>query len=376
MELPGGRHRGAHGRRLARRRFLFEAQEWSTPAQRFSRWPPPTSTRLSSAAAATIAMSTPPLRGPALTGASHACSPPPSRSRSISAAVGRGARGHHRSPGRDADARIIPARRLPPAIPNRPELHGLARWQEHAIVCLADDPDSVRIPTGTVLALIESPGSTTRSGTSPRPPYPATPVRQMQHQLATTGLSTLAHDPTRRAARRCRCWTRASRRSCWIEWNDTTRPISAKTTHELFEEQAARTPDATAVVFRDRALTYRDLNQRANHLAARLRTTGVAQEAVVGVFADRSLEMIVALLGVLKAGGAYLPLDPAVPAGAAGLDGRRRRRARARARRRIWLRPCPATSPRAEPDLSDTDDRRRGRERRAGGARRRASRPT
>ena len=60
-------------------------------------------------------------------------------------------------------------------------------------------------------------------------------------------------------------------------------------------------------------LTYRELNRRANHLAAQLRAAGVGPEAVVGVFVDRSLEMIVALLGVLKAGGAYLPLDPAFP---------------------------------------------------------------
>jgi natural product biosynthesis luciferase-like monooxygenase protein len=195
--------------------------------------------------------------------------------------------------------------------PNRPALAVFARWQEHAIVVLADDPDNVRIPTGTVLALIASPGSTSLIWDVSSSVLPTSAVRRMQHQFATA-VSALAHGPAAPLAALPLLDPR-EQAQLLIEWNDTARPISAKTTHELFEEQAARTPDATAVVFRDRALTYRDLNRRANHLAGRLRAAGVAPEAVVGVFVDRSLEMIVALLGVLKAGGAYLPLDPAFP---------------------------------------------------------------
>ena len=83
--------------------------------------------------------------------------------------------------------------------------------------------------------------------------------------------------------------------------------------HELFEAQAARTPDAIAATFGDRSLTYRTLNRRANQLARHLRELGVGPEVLVGLCLDRSLEMLVGLLGVLKAGGAYVPLDPAYP---------------------------------------------------------------
>jgi nonribosomal peptide synthetase protein BlmIV len=84
--------------------------------------------------------------------------------------------------------------------------------------------------------------------------------------------------------------------------------------HGLFEEQAARTPDAVAIVHGDRALTYRALNGQANRLARHLRGLGVRVEDRVGIYLPRSLECAVAVLGVLKAGAAYVPLDPTHPA--------------------------------------------------------------
>src|SRR5262249_44140552 len=80
-----------------------------------------------------------------------------------------------------------------------------------------------------------------------------------------------------------------------------------------FEEQAARTPDAVAVAFEDRQLTYAELNKKANRLAWRLRALGVGPEIRVCLLLERSAEMIAAMLGALKAGGAYVPLDPAYP---------------------------------------------------------------
>ncbi|MFF4431012.1 amino acid adenylation domain-containing protein [Streptomyces sp. NPDC001513] len=98
------------------------------------------------------------------------------------------------------------------------------------------------------------------------------------------------------------------------EFNDTAVPAPAKTVPALFEEQAAATPDAIAVAFGAERLTYRELDARANRLAHVLAARGVGQESVVGVALPRSTELVVALLAVLKAGGAYLPVDPEYPA--------------------------------------------------------------
>jgi amino acid adenylation domain-containing protein len=84
--------------------------------------------------------------------------------------------------------------------------------------------------------------------------------------------------------------------------------------HELFEAQVKRTPDAIAVLIGKEQVTYRALDQRANRLANHLQQFGVGPETLVGIFLDRSIDMVVALLAVLKAGGAYIPLDPAYPA--------------------------------------------------------------
>ncbi|MCG7410875.1 non-ribosomal peptide synthase/polyketide synthase, partial [Paenibacillus sp. ACRRX] len=86
-----------------------------------------------------------------------------------------------------------------------------------------------------------------------------------------------------------------------------------KTVHQLFEEQADRTPDEIAVVYAEQHLTYRELNTRANSLARTLRAQGVTPEQLVGIMVDRSLEMIVGILAILKAGGAYVPIDPEYP---------------------------------------------------------------
>ncbi|MCZ8520301.1 MULTISPECIES: non-ribosomal peptide synthase/polyketide synthase [Paenibacillus] len=86
-----------------------------------------------------------------------------------------------------------------------------------------------------------------------------------------------------------------------------------KTIHGLFEEQAQRTPDHVAVELGEQHLTYQALNDRANRLARRLREEGVGADTLVGIMAERSLEMVVGILAILKAGGAYVPVDPEYP---------------------------------------------------------------
>ena len=104
------------------------------------------------------------------------------------------------------------------------------------------------------------------------------------------------------------------RRQALLGCNDISQNhIPTPPIHELFEAQVERTPDAIALVFGEQQLSYRDLNVRANQLAHCLRKLNVGPEVVVGVCLDRSLEVAVSLLGILKAGGVYLPLDPAYP---------------------------------------------------------------
>ncbi len=99
-----------------------------------------------------------------------------------------------------------------------------------------------------------------------------------------------------------------------VAWNDTQAEYPKDLCiHQLFEAQVERSPDATAVVFENQQLTYRELNNRANQLAHYLQKLGVAPELLVGICVERSLEMVIGLLAVLKAGGAYVPLDPSYP---------------------------------------------------------------
>ncbi|MEW5861365.1 MAG: amino acid adenylation domain-containing protein [Cyanobacteriota bacterium] len=108
--------------------------------------------------------------------------------------------------------------------------------------------------------------------------------------------------------------TQPERHQLLVEWNNThTNDLPDRCLHELFEEQAERTPDAIAIVFESQQLTYVELNTKANQLAHHLQKLGVKPEVLVGICVERSLDMVVGLLGILKAGGAYLPLDPAYP---------------------------------------------------------------
>ncbi|MEU0674544.1 amino acid adenylation domain-containing protein [Streptomyces sp. NPDC006172] len=127
-------------------------------------------------------------------------------------------------------------------------------------------------------------------------------------------LKTIAADPTRPVGR-IDVLSGAEREQVLHRWNDTAGPLPDATLVERFERQADRTPHAPAVVFGDSTLTYRELDERANRLAHLLIGDGAGPDRLVAVAVPRSPDLVVALYAVLKAGAAYLPVDPDYPAG-------------------------------------------------------------
>jgi len=124
----------------------------------------------------------------------------------------------------------------------------------------------------------------------------------------------LAHEPGRPACA-LPVLPEPQRRRVLVDFNDTRVDYPADVfVHQLFEQRAAARPGAIALVFEDDSLTYAELNARANRLAHRLIAQGLAPDARVGVCLERSVELVVCLLAVLKAGAAYVPLDPTYPA--------------------------------------------------------------
>ncbi|MBJ3792176.1 AMP-binding protein, partial [Bacillus sp. OA1] len=98
------------------------------------------------------------------------------------------------------------------------------------------------------------------------------------------------------------------------EFNETKAEYpKEKTIHRLFEEQVERTPNKVAVVFDKQQLTYKELNEKSNQIARILQNKGVQPDTIVGIMIERSLEMIIGIMGILKSGAAYLPIDPEYP---------------------------------------------------------------
>ena len=141
--------------------------------------------------------------------------------------------------------------------------------------------------------------------------FDAATMRALAARL-TRLLRQAARDPGRRVGE-FDLLTTAERRSLLRDWNDTARPVPAATVPGLFEQQAARTPHAPAVLSAAAELTYGELNARANRLARYLIALGAGPERLVAVAMPRSPEVIVALLAVLKSGAAYVPVDPDYP---------------------------------------------------------------
>ena len=139
----------------------------------------------------------------------------------------------------------------------------------------------------------------------------ATIDRMLEHFLNL--LTAIVADPAQTIAD-IELLTRKERRQLLVEWNaNGIEYPEGACVHQLFETQAAKTPEASAVEFCGQRLTFGELNARANQLANYLMKRGVGPESMVGVSVERSFEMVVAMLGVLKTGAAYVPLDPTYP---------------------------------------------------------------
>ncbi len=141
--------------------------------------------------------------------------------------------------------------------------------------------------------------------------FEAETIERLMNHYERLLTEVVAH-PERRLSE-VKLLSEAEERRLRVEWNDTKRTYEPRSVVELFEAQVERTPENAAVIFGEQRVSYRELNERANALAAGLRERGVGPEIVVGLLLERSVDLVVALLGVLKAGGAYLPLDPSYP---------------------------------------------------------------
>jgi amino acid adenylation domain-containing protein len=142
--------------------------------------------------------------------------------------------------------------------------------------------------------------------------FEASTVKRLLGHYRTL-LAGVVSDPNRRLSE-LPLLTDDDRRQILVEWNNTQADYPHDCCiQDLFEAQAARTPENVAVVCHKEQLTYRELNERANRLADYLRQLGVGPDTLVGLLLDRSPDMVVAVLSILKAGGAYLPLEPTTP---------------------------------------------------------------
>lgn len=130
----------------------------------------------------------------------------------------------------------------------------------------------------------------------------------------TKVFTAMVNQPFERYETRCLLST-PEQHQLLVEWNSTRNDFPLKKCiHHLIEAQVERTPGEIAVIFEDQHLTYRQLNSRANQIARHLQKLGVGPEVRVGICVERNIKMLMGLLGILKAGGVYVPLDPAYPA--------------------------------------------------------------
>src|ERR1051326_3903165 len=162
------------------------------------------------------------------------------------------------------------------------------------------------------LTLLSAPNAALRLSYD-RSVYDAQTVKRLLEQLQTLVLG-MVNEPEQRL-RSLPLLRESERQQLLVEWNATTREYpEEQCIDRLFAAQVRRTPELAAVIFGEQQVTYAELDGRANQLAHYLQRLGVGAEVKVGVFMERSLEMMIAGLGIVKAGAAYVPLDPSYPA--------------------------------------------------------------
>ena len=199
-----------------------------------------------------------------------------------------------------------------------PDLQGLAGSMSDGLapvtVAMASDPAAWQAQPGTDFALVVS-----NDGTGARFVYDTAAQKpeaagRIREQFLTFLEGLAVGVPGDADLARIPLLGEAERDKILDEWNRTGIDFDrSRCIHTLFEARVAETPDATAVVFEAEALSYSELNARANRLAHHLRGLGIGPDKLVGVYLERSLDMMVGIMGVLKAGGAYVPLDPTYP---------------------------------------------------------------
>ncbi|WP_437729976.1 MupA/Atu3671 family FMN-dependent luciferase-like monooxygenase [Sorangium sp. So ce1335] len=185
------------------------------------------------------------------------------------------------------------------------------RWETHLDVPDGSLEDTAKFDLA--LMMVETPAGASLAFQYSADRFDAPSIERLVAHFEVL-LRGLVSEPARRISA-LPLLTAEERRRIVHEWNATALDFPRDAcVHRLFEAQVARTPGATAVTFGDASLSYAELDARASRLAARLLSAGVGREARVGLYVERSLELAVGLLGILKAGAAYVPLDPAYPA--------------------------------------------------------------
>jgi natural product biosynthesis luciferase-like monooxygenase protein len=197
-----------------------------------------------------------------------------------------------------------------------PELHDRPELADGRalpiVVDVRDDVESFRAATGSQLNFVVSLKQRTIRWVYDAATVPSASFATLRQQFAQF-LAGLAASPTAPTAE-VELLSAMEKRLIVRDWNATAVDYRRDVCiHTLFAEQAARTPDAVAVVFEDRELTYRALYERAERMALHLRTLGIGPDRLVGIHLERSENLVVAVMATLMAGGAYLPLDPNYP---------------------------------------------------------------